>query len=1012
LNKQLFQNPPMNCRAMPFWSWNGKLDVEETRWQVREMSEKGMGGGFMHARPGLSTEYLGEEWFQNCKAAIDEGSKTDFALWLYDEDRWPSGSAGGVTASQNPDYRSRVLVMQRNHEPILNNTTRGNDTEKKTFDKLECIGHFEIKTHSKNQHGFQAVNENETASNIISFYAATLPPTGWQNDGYYPDLLNPDAVQEFLRNTYEPYSQEIGKFFGKEVPGIFTDEPLTYGPLPWSVTLVEEFKKRRQYDLRENLPALCFHTKESPRIRHDYWRTVYELFSENYMPVLAKWCEKHNLALTGHMMNEHNLSGQISYSGGTMAHYVHMQVPGIDILNNRMHEISTCKQASSICNQFDKPLMLSETYGGAGYLFSFAEQKLVGDWQMALGVNFLCPHLTPYTMKGIAKRDYPGNFFYQSPWWRYYRHIADYQARLSYILRQGAPVRNILVIHPLTGAWCEFDPTVDFKSECGLKDQNQAYDDILKQLVELHRDFDLGDELVMAQHARIQDSKFQVGGAEYELLIVPPTSNLESSTVDLLEQFVGAGGSLLWIAPTPTWVDGRPSGRIEKIVNGSRVLRVDSGRFELKKTLDSLLPQDVLVIDMDTNVDAYDVICQHRIVESKHILFLTNTKREARVSLRICIPQKGKWEHWDCETGEASNLPSIETDTGSQVELTLAPAGSIVLAVDTKEEAFSQNTSPVKPQEKTCEISSPWEFQRLAPNSIVLDKCAYSIDNEPFSEEMFTVEAQAQWRKRFNLMPMPTMNIDTQPWKRLQNPQNIEKKCRLTLQYTFEVANLPSTETYLALEDREEFDFLLNGEHITRPTNGWFLDKSFGKVEITDRLQTGKNTITLSTDLTDMKVIEDIYVIGDFAIDPQTLEITSEPERLRTGDWCEQGYPFYTDGMLYKTTINIDENFKGRVFLELEKYEGTVAAVWVNDEKAGILGWRPYRSDITRFLQAGSNDLGIEVIGSARNLLGPRHSSDPAPRMTSFRNLTETSTPHYNITPAGLTGAARIIYSQ
>ena len=77
----------MNCRSVPFWSWNGDLDVEETRWQVREMTEKGMGGGFMHSRPGLATEYLGDDWFANCAAVIEEGRKAEFSAWLYDEDR-------------------------------------------------------------------------------------------------------------------------------------------------------------------------------------------------------------------------------------------------------------------------------------------------------------------------------------------------------------------------------------------------------------------------------------------------------------------------------------------------------------------------------------------------------------------------------------------------------------------------------------------------------------------------------------------------------------------------------------------------------------------------------------------------------------------------------------------------------------------------------------------------------------------------------------------------------------
>lgn len=61
-----------NYRPLPFWSWNEKLNTEETVRQVRLMHKAGLGGFFMHARGGLTTEYLGEEWFENIDAATAE----------------------------------------------------------------------------------------------------------------------------------------------------------------------------------------------------------------------------------------------------------------------------------------------------------------------------------------------------------------------------------------------------------------------------------------------------------------------------------------------------------------------------------------------------------------------------------------------------------------------------------------------------------------------------------------------------------------------------------------------------------------------------------------------------------------------------------------------------------------------------------------------------------------------------------------------------------------------------
>ena len=73
ISKENLINPPKKYRPLPFWSWNAKLEVPETPYQIKEMDENGIGGYFMHARGGLKTDYLGEEWMENVRASIHEG---------------------------------------------------------------------------------------------------------------------------------------------------------------------------------------------------------------------------------------------------------------------------------------------------------------------------------------------------------------------------------------------------------------------------------------------------------------------------------------------------------------------------------------------------------------------------------------------------------------------------------------------------------------------------------------------------------------------------------------------------------------------------------------------------------------------------------------------------------------------------------------------------------------------------------------------------------------------------
>lgn len=38
------KNPPRKYRPIPFWSWNEKLNIDETRYQIDEMDKAGIGG--------------------------------------------------------------------------------------------------------------------------------------------------------------------------------------------------------------------------------------------------------------------------------------------------------------------------------------------------------------------------------------------------------------------------------------------------------------------------------------------------------------------------------------------------------------------------------------------------------------------------------------------------------------------------------------------------------------------------------------------------------------------------------------------------------------------------------------------------------------------------------------------------------------------------------------------------------------------------------------------------------
>ena len=110
LKNELFLNPTSEYRGTPFWAWNDDLDEAELRRQIGELQKMGFGGAHMHVRSGMATEYLSDEFMNLIGACVDESKKRKMLAWLYDEDRWASGAAGGFV-TKNYDYRRKKLVF-------------------------------------------------------------------------------------------------------------------------------------------------------------------------------------------------------------------------------------------------------------------------------------------------------------------------------------------------------------------------------------------------------------------------------------------------------------------------------------------------------------------------------------------------------------------------------------------------------------------------------------------------------------------------------------------------------------------------------------------------------------------------------------------------------------------------------------------------------------------------------------------------------------------------------------
>ena len=109
--KRLFARPPREYATAPLWVWNDQLTDDQIRGTLRDLAGQGVRQAFVHPRPGLMTPYLSPEWFRLWRVALDEARRLDMNIWIYDENSYPSGFAGGWVPELMPESRGRGLKL-------------------------------------------------------------------------------------------------------------------------------------------------------------------------------------------------------------------------------------------------------------------------------------------------------------------------------------------------------------------------------------------------------------------------------------------------------------------------------------------------------------------------------------------------------------------------------------------------------------------------------------------------------------------------------------------------------------------------------------------------------------------------------------------------------------------------------------------------------------------------------------------------------------------------------------
>lgn len=1024
-----FKNPGADKHSFPFWGWNALLDESEIRRQIREMKQAGVGGFFIHSRDGLETEYLGAEWLKCVRAAVDEAKKQGMYAWLYDEDRWPSGTAGGRVTAQGDEYRCKGLTLEvlpmsayaslyteeiepwmqaegqpeekewGNEPTVLPDNRKGLLAVWRAVIDGDAVKRYEILSLKKmdeliKDRSCAGNNDRKEKEVLLVVRLEVSAPSEWFNWEAPPDNLNPDCAEKFIEETHEWYKRAVGDEFGKTVPGIFTDEPSLHDRhacfgdkkswIPWTYGYREYFKAAAGYDFFELLPEFYFEAEASRKIHHDYWHSIARRYGESYFKVLGEWCEKNRLLFTGHFLQEDKLGTSVRVNGAVMPNYQYQHIPGIDMLCEQTGEYMTVKQCTSVASQLGKKQVLSETYGCTGWDFTFEGQKWIGDWQFVLGVNRRCQHLALYSLRGCRKRDYPPSFNYNTTWWRENKVVDDYFARLSVVLGQGEAVRSIVLVHPVTTAWARLgvnpygNPVRRLERDIpAINEIGESFNSLIEYLEREHLDCDLGDELLISEYGTADGGSFVIGRAAYCAVVLPPVDTLLASTCEKLLAYMGQGGFVYALQSLPYMAEGSEAAweKYRTITQHPHWIAVNT-REELA---DRLKPYRTVRIQESGQLsgrECTDILYQLRKTGDDYILFLVNNNRMQGRSVTVKVPFAARPVQMELLSGKIEETICCRyADEGTELSAELAPTGSAVYYLETGEKVCQDVRKCAGASEAEGERSETvvtrFSYRLDHENVLPLDSCCYRMDGGDWSEIMEVWQAQRQIRERLRMRQIDRNGLEQRyKWAFCRHPSDGH---RVELAFPFEAEEVVNKAS-LVVERLSEFSITLNGQKVKNRKKGWFLDREL-EVCALPALCAGRNLLTLSCCYTDSMELENCYLAGVFGVD-KGRRLTAQPQLLSAGDWTEQGLKHYCGNVTYLLEY---EHVPGKIqkgqqtVLRLPETKAVYVKISVNGHER-MLPWNYTQPvSIGEWLLPGKNTIAIEVAGSPRNMLGPFH---------------------------------------
>jgi len=739
-----FERPPDDSKIMMRWWWFGPaVTKSEIEREMRVMKEGGIGGFEVQAvypleledaangikiLPFLSDEFIDMLRFTSAKAR-ELGLRMDLTLGS----GWPFG---GPTVSI--DQAAGQLRSER--------VKVGGDTRRVPLPKMPAgekfIGAFLVRTQGNEvipesvrqlteiKDGAVWLPANLEGSNEVMFFISgragmqvKRPAVG--GEGFVLNHMDRPSTEHYLKTVGDRLMQAFSP--GNKPYAIFCDSLEVYNQ-DWTSDFLEEFQRRRGYDLKPYLPALIVDIGPKTKdIRHDWGQTQTELLNERFFAPMQEWARRNGtrFRIQGYGIPAATISSNA----------------GVDLAEGEGPQwkvVRASRWASSANHIYGRNVTSSETWTwlhSPVFRATPLDIKAEADLHFLQGINQLIGHGWPYTAEGV---EYPGWRFYaagvyneKNPWWIVMPDVARYLQRMSFLMRQGKPANDVALYLPNSDGWASFSAGKVHMIETL---REHLGPDIMPAILEAGYNLDFFDDHALDRVGRVEKGALVLGPNRYPIVILPDVERIPPNTLSKLEAFARGGGVLIATRRIPNLAPGFKATEAEQ----NQIRELSRNLFEGASapahfvTEENQLGQKLKRLskpDVELSPSVPEIGFVHRRSNDAEIYFLANTSNlphNVKATFRVPGWQP---EWWDPFTGRIWAAKVEAPSKGATtITLDLAPYESRVVV-------FSKRmiSAPPLPSGTTIsmDLSSDWRvsFGRDA-KAVTMDRLRSWTENE------------------------------------------------------------------------------------------------------------------------------------------------------------------------------------------------------------------------------------------------------------------------------------------